>query len=490
VTSPAASGGVQLRSPVGVALVAATVLASMLGFLDAYMINVAIPAIGKSLHADLVSLQWVLTGYLLTVASLLLLAGALADHFGRRRVLMVGLGLMLVASVVCATAPSVAVLITARVLQGAGGALVVPSSLALLNGTLRPQDRARGIGIWAGLATISSTVGPYGGGWLVDHASWRYVFLLNIPLVAAALWALRTVPESGGDRPLSLDVVGALLAVVGLGGLIYALTSGPSGWTSPKVLTAGVVGVACLAALTPIERHRRLPMLQTSLFRSRQFDAINIATVLFYGALAAASYLVVLQCELRLGYSATQAGAALIPESIVFLLVSPFVGGLATRIGTRWPMAIGIVIVAIGFVSLSGAQPGQSYVRAVLPGALLWGLGIGLAVTPLTAGVLAAVDDTDLGEASAINDAASRVGGVVLVALIPVLLSAGASNNLAQPLHDHYRTAMLFMAGLSAIAAVITVLFVSRRTAIAAPPVATALPRVHSCALPEPAASV
>jgi len=486
----ATTGGVQLRSPVGVSLVAATVLASMLGFLDAYMINVAIPAIGKGLHADLVSLQWVLTGYLLTVASLLLLAGALADHFGRRRILVVGLVLMLVASVGCASAPTVTALIIARVLQGAGGALVVPSSLALLNGTLRPQDRARGIGIWAGLATISSTVGPYGGGWLVDHTSWRYVFLLNIPLVAAALWTLRSVPESGGDRPLSLDVVGALLAVVGLGGLIYALTSGPSGWTSPKVLTAGVVGVACLAALAPIERHRRLPMLQTSLFRSRQFDAINVATVLFYGALAAASYLVVLQCELRLGYSATQAGAALIPESIVFLLVSPFVGALATKVGTRWPMAIGIVIVALGFVSLSGAQPGQSYVRAVLPGALLWGLGIGLAVTPLTAGVLAAVDDTDLGEASAINDAASRVGGVVLVALIPVLLSAGASNNLAQPLHDHYRTAMLFMAGLSAVAAVITVLFVSRRTAIAAPPVATSLPRVHSCALPEPAASV
>src|SRR4051794_26152232 len=484
----ATTGGVQLRSPVGVSLVAATVLASMLGFLDAYMINVAIPAIGKGLHADLVSLQWVLTGYLLTVASLLLLAGALADHFGRRRILVVGLVLMLVASVGCASAPTVTALIIARVLQGAGGALVVPSSLALLNGTLRPQDRARGIGIWAGLATISSTVGPYGGGWLVDHTSWRYVFLLNIPLVAAALWTLRSVPESGGDRPLSLDVVGALLAVVGLGGLIYALTSGPSGWTSPQGLTAGVLGVACLAALTPIERHRRLPMLQTSLFRSRQFDAINVATVLFYGALAAASYLVVLQCELRLGYSATEAGAALVPESIVFLLVSPLVGGLVARIGTRGPMAGGIVLLAGGFAWLSPAPPGQPYAQAILPGALLWGLGIGVAVAPLTAGVLAAVDDADLGEASGINDAASRVGGVIMVALVPILLGAGDARSLSGPLAGSYQAAMLVMAGLSLAAAAITVVFVSRGRLPTAP-VPAVSPRVSGCALPAPAAA-
>src|SRR5436305_2933179 len=480
----ATTGGVQLRSPVGVSLVAATVLASMLGFLDAYMINVAIPAIGKGLHADLVSLQWVLTGYLLTVASLLLLAGALADHFGRRRILVVGLVLMLVASVGCASAPTVTALIIARVLQGAGGALVVPSSLALLNGTLRPQDRARGIGIWAGLATISSTVGPYGGGWLVDHASWRYVFLLNIPLVAAALWTLRSVPESGGDRPLSLDVVGALLAVVGLGGLIYALTSGPSGWTSPKVLTAGVLGVACLAALAPIERHRRLPMLQTSLFRSRQFDAINVATVLFYGALAAASYLVVLQCELRLGYSATQAGAALIPEATVFLVVSPLAGGMVARFGVRWPMTAGILLVAVGFIWLSTARPGLSYAQTILPGAMLWGLGIGLTVAPLTAGVLAAVDDADLGEASAINDAASRVGGVIVVALVPALLGAGGAPSLARPLAANYQFAMLVMACLSVAAAVLAALFVpSRRTTGQH---AVPGPRLHACAVPEP----
>lgn len=484
---PAQPAGAALHSPVGVALVTATVLASMVGFLDAYMINVAVPAIGRDLDAGVAELQWVLTGYLVTVASFLLLAGALADHFGRRRTLVAGLLVMLVASLACAAAPSVEALIGARLVQGVGGALVVPASLALLNGTLQPSDRARGIGIWAGIATLGTTLGPYGGGWIVDHASWRYVFLLNLPLILAAIVVLRLVPEDTGPRrPLSVDAVGGLLAVLGLGGVIYALTAAPAaGWTAPRVLITGVVGLVCLAVLTPVEQRRRRPMLRTELFRSRQFNAINVATVLFYGALAAASYLLVLQCELQLGYSATAAGAALIPESAVFLLVSPLVGGLVARVGTRWPMAAGILIVAAGFCWLSAASPGEPYVEAILPGAILWGLGIGLTVAPLTAGVLAAVDDTDLGEASAINDAASRVGGVVLVALVPVLLGAGSSRSLAQPLAANFQTAMLVMAGLSVVAAVVTVLFVSRGRAVM-PQLPVATPRIHGCAAPEP----
>src|SRR5919198_4618666 len=450
-TERADDGLFPLRSATGGAVVAATVLASMVGFLDAYMINVAIPAIGHDLSAGVTELRWVLTGYLVTVAALLLLAGALADHFGRRRTLIAGLLVMLVASMCCAGAPTVGTLIAARLIQGAGAALVVPSSLAMLNGTLRGADRARGIGVWAGVSTLGTTLGPYGGGWLVDHASWRYVFLLNLPLIAAACWALRLVPEvNHTPRPLSLDLAGGLLAVLGLGGGIYALTEGPSsGWDSAVVLSSGAVGILCLAALVPVDQRRSGPMLRTSLFLSRQFDAINAATVLFYGALAAASYLGVLQCELRLGYSATAAGAALIPESAVFLLVSPLVGGLTARVGTRLLMATGIVIVAAGFAWLSTAQPGDSYAEAILPGALLWGLGIGLTVAPLTAGVLAAVEDTDLGEASAINDAASRVGGVILIALVPALLGVGGSDDLVQPLAHRYQTAMLVMAALS-----------------------------------------
>lgn len=477
-------GVVELRSRAGGALIAATVLASMVGFIDAYMVNVAVPAISRDLNAGVSDLQWVLTGYLITVAALLLLAGALADHFGWRRILAAGLLVMLVASLCCAAAPNVATLIAARVVQGAGGALVVPSSLALLNGTLRPVDRARGIGVWAGLSTLGTTLGPFAGGWLVDHGSWRYVFLLNLPLIVLALWILRRVPEVDRvRRPLSLDLAGALLAVLGLGGLIYALTEGPSsGWRSTAVLVSSAVGVICLLGLVPVEQWRQAPMLRMELFRIRQFVAINAATVLFYGALSAAGYLVVLQCQLRLGYSATAAGAALIPESAVFLIVSPLVGGLVARVGIRWPMTAGILLVAGGFAWLSAAQPGDGYVEAILPGALLWGLGIGLTVAPLTAGVLAAVDDADLGEASAINDAASRVGGVVLIALVPALLGAGTSDDLAGPLANRYQTAMLVMAAVSVVAAVITASFVAHGRPLATQLPAT--PRVHGCAVP------
>ncbi|MFC7275814.1 DHA2 family efflux MFS transporter permease subunit [Paractinoplanes rhizophilus] len=474
-----------LRSRVGEALIAATVLASMVGFLDANVVNVAVPAIGRDLGAGVAGLQWVLTGYLLTVAALLLLSGALADHFGRRRILIIGLLAMLGSSVLCAVAPTIGVLIAARVLQGAGAAMVVPTSLALLNGTLRVDDRARGIGLWAGLATIGTTVGPYAGGWLVDHAGWRWIFLLNVPLILLALLALRWVPETSDEpRPLSLDAAGAILAVLGIGGVIFALTRGASsGWADTLVLAAGIVGVAALVALTPVERRVRAPMLRLSLFKSRQFDAINATTVLFYGALAAGGYLLVLQCQLVLGYSAAQAGAVAIPNSVLFLALSPLAGALVPRIGPRWLMVAGILLVGAGFAWLSAARAGDSYAAALLPGILLQGLGLGLAVTPLTAAVLAAVDDADLGEASAVNDAASRVGAVLAVAAVPLLVGAG-SGDLGNALVDGFRPAMLVLAVVCALSALVTAVFVSDRRAVAAaPPIPAPAPH-HGCALP------
>jgi len=360
---------------------------------------------------------------------------------------------------------------------------VVPSSLALLNGSLRVTERARGIGIWAGLATIGMTLGPYAGGWLIDATSWRALFLLNVPLVLLALGVLRHVPEADGPRrALSLDVAGAVLAVAGLGGTVYALMAGPTaGWSSPRVLLPGTVGVLCLLALVPVERRRTDPMLRLSLFTSRQFDAVNVTTVLLYGALAAGGYLLVLQVQFQLGYSATEAGALLIPESVVFLLVSPVVGGLVARVGPRRLMVVGIVVTAAAFLWLSAVEAGDGYLQAILPGALLWGLGLGLTVAPLTAAVLAAVSDEDLGEASAVNDAASRVGALLLVALVPVLVGVG-TGDLGPALADGYRPAMLVMAGLALAAAVVTALFVSDRP-VEAPPVLPS-PRLHSCALP------
>jgi EmrB/QacA subfamily drug resistance transporter len=473
---------VTLGSRAGAALIGATVLASAIAFLDAAVVNVAVPAITRDLDASVAGVQWVVAGYLLTAAALLLPAGALIDHFGRRRVLVTGLVVMVVASVLCAVAPTTATLVAARIVQGAGAAMVVPSALALLNGTLRVADRARGIGVWAGLATLGMTLGPYAGGWLVDTTSWRYLFLLNVPLVLATLWVLRHVPEVGeARRPLSLDIAGALLAVAGLGGVVYALMAGPvAGWGSTRVLVTGIAGVVCLAALVPVERRQRHPMLRLSLFSSRQFDAINLTTVLLYGGLAAAGYLVVLQVQLQLGYSAAEAGAVLIPQAAVFLVLSPVVGGLVGRVGPRRLMLAGILCVSAAFLVLSTVGAGDGYVEGLLPGALLWGLGLALTVSPLTSSVLAAVSDEDLGEASAVNDAAARVGALLMVALVPVLVGVGAGE-LGPALADGFRPAMLVMFSLAVAAAVVTALFVSDRPTVAPP--TPPQPLIHSCAL-------
>jgi EmrB/QacA subfamily drug resistance transporter len=473
-----------LRSTTGVSLIAATVLASGVGQYDANVVSVAVPAIGRDLGASVAAIQWTLTGYLLAVAALLLVGGALPDRFGRRRVLLIGLCVLFVSSILCASAPSLGALIAARVVQGVGAALVVPTSLALLNGTLRASDRAQGLGVWAGLTTLTATIGPYVGGWLVDHVSWRCVFLIDLPLILLALAALHRVPEtSAAQRSLSLDIVGALLAILGLGGLIYAVTEGAgTGWSNTRVLVAFVVGGVSLVALVPTEWRRRAPMLRLALFRSRRFDAINVTTVLFYGAVSAAGYLLVLQCQLQLGYSAAQAGAALVPASAVFLAVSPCSGALVARVGPRWLMVAGILVVASAFLWLSQAQPGDGYAAAILPAALLWGLGLGLTVAPLTAAVLAAVGDSDLGEASAINNAAARLGAVIGIAVVPLLIGATDGRSLARALAGGYEPAMIVVGAVSVAAAVITGLLVADDRA-AAPRLAPPTP-YHGCALP------
>jgi hypothetical protein len=310
-------------------------------------------------------------------------------------------------------------------------------------------------------------------------------------VILAGLLVLRHVPETvSARRESSIDTGGGILAAVGLGGTIYALTAGPSdGWSSVSVLAPGLIGLAALAALLPLERRLRAPMVKLSLFNSRQFDAINAATVLFYGALSAVGYLVILECQLRLGYSATEAGAALIPSSAVFLAVSPISGALVARIGPRWLMAAGILATGGSFLWLSAVDAGSRYLSGLLPAVLLWGLGLGLTVTPLTAAVLAAVRDEDLGQASAINDAASRLGGVLAIAAVPVLIGASGATTLTAALADGYRPAMMVFGAICLVAAVVTVVFVSEERCFA-PKVAPPAP-FHGCALPaaEPAPS-
>ncbi len=461
---------VPLRSDTGTAVIAAAVLASTVAAFGASVIRVAVPSIGRDLNAGVAAVQWTVTGYLVTTAALLLLAGALADRFGRKRILVVGLLVMLVSSFLCALAPTVETLIAARLFEGVGGALITPTSLALLNGTLRATDRARGIGIWVGLETLLTSIGPYVGGWLVDQVSWRAIFLLNVPLILICLLVLVRVPESSDIRPsLSLDVVGAILAVIALGGVIYALTAGPtSGWFSAPVLVSGAIGIAALAALLPVERRVRDPLLRLSLFASRQFSAINLTTLLLYGALGAAGYLVVLQLQLQLEYSAAEAGAAVIPTTAMLLVVAPMSGALVARFGPRWLMVAGILLVAVSFAWLSAAQPGSSYTVAILPPLVLWGLGIGIAVTPLTSAVLAAVSDADLGEASAINDAAARVGGVVMIALVPALIGVGVAGTLGDALPRGYQPAMFVLAAMTAVSGLIAAVFVTNQRPVPA----------------------
>jgi EmrB/QacA subfamily drug resistance transporter len=482
---------VALRSRAGAALIAATVLASASSSLDASASQVAVPAIGRSLHAGVAGVQWTLTGYLLAVAALLLLSGALADRFGRRRLVAVGMCTMLIAAVCGALSPSIGVLIAARIVQGIGGAMVVPNSLAMLNGSLRSDDRARGIGIWAGLETLAIGFGPYAAGWLVDQVTWRAVYLLSAPLIVLGLVVLRRVPQIPSERRgQPIDAIGGALAVLGLGGLVYALTAGPNrGWLAAQVIASAVVGVGAVTALVRVEGRRRAPMLRLSLFASRQFDAINVGTFVLYGALAGAAYLVFLQCQLRLGYTPAEAGAALIPETVMFLVLAPISGALVASVGPRRLMVAGILLVAGGLVWLSEARAGESYAAAILPGALLWGVGIGVAVTPLTAAVLAAVPDADLGEASAVNEASARVGALLAIALVPALIGATAGRTLARALTNGFQPAMLVMAGLCGLAAVISVLFVSNERRPA--PRMAPRPPDHGCALPisEPSAA-
>ena len=487
--SPGREGGqdlVALRSAEGRALVAATALSSTVPFLGAYVVYVAVPAIGADLRSSAAGMQWVVTAYLLALAALILIAGMLVDHVGRRPVLRLGLLVSVVSSVLCAVAPTTEALVAARLLQGAGAALVVPSSLAMLNGTLRVADRARGIGLWAGLATLGTTFGPYAGGWLVDQASWRYVFVLNVPLALAALWALTRVPDvrSRRRRP-SADVGGGLLSVVGLAAVVWALATGPArGWSDLGVLAAGAVGVLLLAALLPVERQQRDPLLPVPLLRSRQLGTINVATLLVFGAVAAASYLVVLQCQFQLGYSATAAGAALVPQSLVFLVLSPLVGSLVARTGARVLMVSGMVVTAGALLWLSAIGPGDRYVTAVLPGAVLWGIGLVLTVVPLTSAVLQAVEDGDLGAASALNDAAARVGAVLMVALVPALLGAGGQR-LGDALAGGYQPAMAVLAALGLGAALVTRAFVEDAAGDVPVPVLVPPPSVHACPVPD-----
>jgi EmrB/QacA subfamily drug resistance transporter len=441
-----------LRSKLGRRTLAATVLGSGMVFLDGTVVNVALPAIRDDLGAGLSGLQWVLTGYLLTLGSLLLFGGALGDIKGRRRVFSIGLALFTLASVLCAVAPSLASLIAARVLQGVGGALLVPQSLAIVTATFRPEDRGAAIGLWSGLAGVSTAIGPFVGGYLVDTYSWRWAFVLNIPLAIATWWLVRAVPESRDPNASSrLDVPGALTVTLGLAGVVYASIEGPAkGFSDPSVVIAGVAGVVLLATFVLIEARSPSPMVPLSIFRNRRFAGANLTTLTVYAALGGGFFFVGLQLQTVLGYSALEAGVAFLPVTLLLATLSSRMGRLAQGIGPRIPMTIGPLVAAVGFLMLSQIAPGTTYATGVLPGMTVFGLGLAITVAPLVGAVLMSVDDSLTGTASGINNAVSRVAQLLAIALLPFAAGLGGVDVGSPAFAEGYATAALITAGMLA----------------------------------------
>ncbi|WP_263247004.1 MFS transporter [Saccharopolyspora rosea] len=472
------ASAVALRSGAGRWILTATILGSGVAFLDGSVVNVALPAIGRDVGGDLAVLQWVLDAYLLTLSSLLLLGGALGDRYGRRRVFVAGIVLFTLASVGCGLAASGGVLILARLVQGIGGALLVPGSLALINASIAHDDRGAAVGRWAGLTGVASAVGPFVGGWLVDAASWRWVFLINLPIAAAALVAVRRVPESRDPTATGPpDLPGAATATAGLAGTVFALIQVPAAGWSPLNATALVVGAAALVAFPLVESRRAEPLLPLSLFRSRQFTGANLTTFTVYAALGGALFLLSLQLQQSLGYRAVEAGVATLPITVLMLLLSGRMGALAQRTGPRLPMTVGPFCCAAGLALLTRAVPGSSYVTGVLPGVAVFGLGLSITVAPLTSAVLASVAPEHGGVASGVNNAISRLAGLVAVAVLPLI--AGLSHiGAGAALGPGFATAMLVSAVVCAFGGVLAWSTIDRATAVRPLP----LPGVnHAC---------
>jgi len=450
VTSAPTAAGIPVKSAAGRWILLAAVLGSGMALLDGTVVNVAVKPIGEDLGAELSELQWVVNAYLLTLASLILIGGSLGDRFGRRRVFMVGVAWFAVASLLCGLAQDPLQLIAARALQGVGGALLTPGSLAILQATLQPSDRSRGIGTWSAYTGIAAAVGPLLGGWLIQAASWRWVFLLNVPLAVVVLVVTaRHVPESGHREPGErFDVGGAVLGAVGLGGVTYALIEANRGVSSGVVLSA-VVGVAALAGFVQLERRVRHPMLPPMLFRDRTFSVVNVLTFVVYGALGGMMFLLVLQLQVAAGFSPLEAGLSMAPFTVIMLFFSSRSGALAARIGPRPQLVVGPVVSAAGVLLLSGVDAGATYFGSVLPGIILFGSGMTLLVAPLTATVLAAAPDEDAGIASGVNNAVARAAGLLFVAALPTVV--GLSEQAYQDpaaFTEGYRSALLICAGV------------------------------------------
>lgn len=432
----------------------ATILGSSLSFIDSSVVNVALPGIQSGLQAELASMQWVVNGYMLTLASLILLGGAAGDRFGRRRVFLIGLIGFAATSLACGLAPSALWLIAGRLAQGAAAALLVPSSLAIIGAAYSGEERGRAIGTWAAAGALTTALGPPLGGWFVDTVGWRSIFFINLPLAAIAIWlALKLPADVATDTDKPLDIRGALLAILGLGLLSYGLIALGSG----RQLYGGIALAAAIPAIwlfLRAEAKADVPMMPLTLFSNATFAGANVLTVLLYAALSGSLFLLPFLLIKAHGYSAAAAGAAFLPFSAIMGFGSRWAGGLAERLNARLPLVLGCALTGCGFVvlGLSGSVP--SYWTGVFPGLVIMGIGMTLCVAPLTATIFSSAPGDKSGAASGINNAAARAGGLLAVAALGLAFGgADASAMRPEALADAYRVVMLFAAALAALSA-------------------------------------
>ncbi len=417
------AGTVSLASGTGRVIMATTVIGSAVATLTGTVVNVGLPTLARELAATSAQQQWVLNGYTLTLASLILVGGSLGDRFGRVRVYRSGVVFFGAASLACAVAPTIGWLIAARLLQGIGGALLTPGSLSIIEATLAKEDRAAGVGLWSGLGGVAGATGPLLGGVLIDAAGWRWIFVLNLPLVAAVLVLSRNVPESAARnaREEPLDWIGAVLSTVLLGSVSYAFIESGSGFGAVE-RAAAAAAILSLALLTWVETRHANPLLPLGLLTGRTFAVANLITIVLYGGMAVVFFLLSVHLQVVGGYTALQAGASLLPVTLLLMLFSRRAGRLAGRIGPRVPLTVGPVLIAAGMLLLTRVGTSPSWPTEILPAVLVFGSGLALTVAPVTSTALGAVPDDQAGTASGFNNAAARTGGLLAIAAIPPLV--------------------------------------------------------------------